>query len=1176
MPFAALVRRLSYTSSRLPAKYANRQHRENAYKRPKTSSGPLVSSPPPPSRFDDGREMGGTPIKTIVRDHSGVTYTEDNAPLSASGSSGKAALLPRPVAIPTTTARPRSRRRSKSGEAVLGAPKGSPKLRGKGDQRPSHPLRSISFMEDIVLKTSGNHRRTKAVTAGGDDRKGPLSPRVLAQVDPNIQPTSAMSSHLSAQQQQASEKGHYAVTPMTPDHEIMAALARHDFKRMSMPNLPTPPLSHTSTSAPGPYSPSIGLRTPSPSVELGGTAAKLPKRTGSRGEKKETKQQGFTPGWPWHRRNSSASLTSLLSPRLGRQASPSAVSPPSLSPAASVHSPSLPISSPASLMNVNKASSIVTIDESGVSPPSVESSFFRLDRTPSPNLPVRASSPLSQLSTPALEADTTSSPTSPESATGQTRPNVPRRSLSASFAMLGRKVASFGNNQAFEHGSHHDNEGEAKDGHRGRVSHNNENGSGVTRSTPSPRSRTSGLAPTPSPKTGVRGKEWPWRTHHSHAQSPSSPLSSASSPQDDVQWSFKVHGAYPAALPPASSTASPASPAASAQTKGLHPPRAHSPVFARSPLGFSAVQGDTYFLRTETTESPESSRSLSRTSRPASPSKTTAHQEDPVEQPSIGSEAHRPSASELLSPESAATAPAERGFVVESRPKLYRNARSDDGGLAARISADQQFDADAKVQNLSSSAPTSGRQDSSLISGLRSPSRQVSPSSSRNLTKIPEADEHDLLLQSRRESWLASLRGRPVASKRRMSAANIFGLPSPPLSNRDGMPVLPIPRSIDTVSGLESVSTHKEANEVLPNAASTPGDLDFSKRPIQAGQADHADRLVSSPRYKRASSHPVTPQPESQALRSRAVSQSSLLSASRPPTPGASMYPATSLTNIQPFPVLPTSAGQDYQAALLQRHFHRHTQSMPAVPQVDPAALQVTGLGAPESSVLAASQARFAKVLGGAAVQLTNPRTPAPTSAANSRTRQSVGQEDKEKMRRLMTESEAFEHAVDDAEEVEHDNGNEHSAGDQLPSPEMHRTPKLSYATSSSADSCPSTMEPRTGIRARILDMGTPVRAGSSSLAGLDSAPRELVLHRTSPSNRTSSSISNPNGPKNAFDILLSNRGLDSIDGLPQSRVANWARRDGSDDSEITVSSNATTDDGRPRDIFDEGRVSVW
>lgn len=1177
MPFAALVRRLSYTSSRLPAKYANRQYRESAHKRPKTSSGALLSSS---IRQSDAAERIETPIKPVIEDHSGETLDKASSGLLSSSRKVALAQHSRPVVM---SSRPVSRRRTKSGEAVLGSPKSSVRSKGKGHKRPKQPLRSMSFMDDVLLRTPSSHKSDGL--RNGDNMTAPASSVVLAAKDPNT--VSRLGpSYATAQDTVTGDRSKEIVTPMTPDHEIEAQLAKHDFKRFLMPNLPTPPptghlasaetglrsdVSGTTNSAinvPHEHSPaSIGLRTPSPApfaFDGGANVVQVQSRRASSDERQDVKS--FTPGWPWHRRNSNSSFTSLLSPRLvGRQATS-----PSISPSAG--NPDTKSSSPVNVLKptlqVPSTLSPTTYLHASVG----ESAVLRLDRLPSPILPLRTS-PLSQLSRPTLETDNIASPASPDSAIrgrNGKRPNsgVSRRSLSASFVNLGRKVASLGNSQAFE--SPRQNEAI--------LAPSSEIGgtASAARSTPEPKRRGSSIAPTPSPKIGIKVKEWPWKSHSHHqlytAQPPSggSPLSSASSTVDEVQWSFKVHGAYPAASPsPLGSSSSSPSPSSSANgnVKGLHAPRAHSPVFVKSPLGSNAVQGDAYFSSHGVSEGSRSLIALPSWPENLNTSNTTpstAQQTIPDlqdEHLAVGM------ASGLLSPDRAiAQHQTEKSFVVESRPKLCRNARSDDGGLAARLSASQSSELNASMEQLSTSAPSPGRQTSSFISGLRSPIRQASPSPSRNLTKIPEADEQEL--QTRRESWLASLRGKPATSKRRMSAADIFGLsPASPyvVPAEVGLPS----STLEAATLSKSMSTGERQVDGPSETETRAGELDFSKRAVNLNASSEKllGHLDPPSRFYRAPSDPSTPHAECQPPRSCAISQSSLLSASRPVSPGPSWTSSGALANVRPFPMAPSSQQ------------HRHTQSMPIVPQLDHAAMQVSGLGAPESSVLNASQAQFARVLGAVTHQAPI-ALPALKPGARTPIRETVAREDREKMRLLMTESRESDDAIVDDECQDAENSPERTTRDltedQLLSPELNRTPKLSYATSSSADSHPSTKEPRTQTRARILDMGTPVRAGLSSYTSNAQTAQELVFHRSSPSNRTSSSISNPNGPKNAFDILLSSRGLDSIDGLPQSRVASWARRDGSDDSEITMTSNGSIDDGRPRDIFDEGRVSVW
>jgi len=1121
MPFAALVRRLSYTSSRLPAKYANRQYRENAHKRPKTSSGPLLSL-----SHQQGLavETDETPIKTITGEHSGASLAGNNGSRDTSGKITQHNIRPG-----VSSTRPTSRRRTKSGEAVLASPKGSVKVKGKGHKRPGHPLRSISFMDEVLLKTPGSHKRNKPNSKLAGNITAPISPVTLADKDQNARPLSPIPAHV-VQPEAVSVITRETTTPMTPDHEIEAQLAKHDFKRLSMPNLPTPPptshCEHPGSLTAG-YSPmSIGLRTPSRAGSHGeAQIVKVSSRRGSSDERRDTKS--FTPGWPWHRRNSNSSLTSLLSPRLGRQVSPS------LSPS------SVPAISPSNVSANNgplqgQDLPVPVCDSLNLAPP-VDPPSPKLDGTTSPIAPLRTSP---------LSASTISSPATPDSAVrgrGGKRPGSggPRRSLSASFVNLGRKVASLGNNQAFEVGWEISGLSSSAGSRISGISGSSEG----NRSSSNPVTRDAGVFPSPSPKTGIKGKEWPWRRDSHVHSSPASPLSSASSPHDDTQWSFKVHAAHPVASPAATSSPSP-----TAQGKTLYAPRAHSPVFARSPLGADAVQGDTYITPVDTVESPRSSLALSRDPKIHTPQAgiPPAHgvTSDSSKASNLATEegvySTMRTKSDLLSPDRASeSAMMERSFVVDSRPKLYRNARSDDGGLAAHLNTSLELS--ASIESLSTSAPAPGRQGSFLMSGFRSPTRQASPSPSRNLTKIPEADEQDL--QTRRESWLASLRGKPAAGKRRMSAADIFGLP-PPTSPRNNAAVEPPTPTIDSEIPAKTI-------------LATEG-LDFSKKVLVStallgGQLTDA-KLPS----------PSTPPTLAQPIRSRAVSQSSLLSASRPVTPGTSKATASS------------DAFPPFSPALMSLA-HRYTRSMPAVPQLDHTSMQPSGLGAPESSVLNASQAKFARALGPAGGSQP-PTTPAPVSTPASKTnvREDLGRQDQGNLTRVMSKPEDSEHALDSDEIHEHEPRSRHLLEDQVLSPEMHRTPKLSYATSSSADSHPSTMEPRTGIRARILDMGTPVRAGSGLHDGSPQAVQELVFHRSSPSNRTSSSMSNSNGPKNAFDILLSSKGLDSIDGMPQSRVAMWARRDGSDDSEITITSTASDDDGRPRDVFDEGRVSVW
>lgn len=1157
MPFAALVRRLSYTSSRLPAKYshshATRQFTPNGYsnsnlsKRPKTSSGPLYTSPPAHAssgftvlndgnKREDGKE-NETPIKVI---HSGVSHETfiSHEPLSAAHQTPQLQSNRLAQSHPSPSSRPTHRRRSKSGEsATSGSMKHSGFLKGKNSKahrRPNHPLRSISFMDEILLKTPGNKQKDVVVHEAESPHTSEPAQR-----------GSVIPSHIYERQPASA-----STTPITPDHEIEAALARHDYKRMSMPNLPTPPL----TSAHLQPSPAVEARrmsfdamkrdNASPPI-VDETSNSKVSRSKSKGDKGASRPDtaasaASSPGWPWNRRNSNSSITSLLlSPRLfgQRQASPNRLSP-SVSPSTTEK-----VTSPSA---------------------STDSGFFRLDRTPSPNLPLRAS-PLSQQSTPALETDHVSPPSTPNASTprstSKSRPGVPKRSLSTSFIMLGRKVASFGNHQAF------DTSGNASNSRSGAASLSSSAGSGGATSataSPSPQRSDSGNGRSSVLSAGKNNKrDWPWKHH---AQSPASPLSAStpSSPHEEVQWSFKVHGAYPAASP-TSPGLSPSSPTVHRQKLSL--PNTNSPVYARSPLGMES--GETYFAQNATAGGINPSTS-------------------PLPNPNSASEGAKDgdamqTQSEFLSPERALLA--ERSFVVESRPKLYRGSKSDDGGLAARTTASDALNAVVDYQHLSTSAPNASRQGSSLMAGhgRRSPGRQVSPSPSRNLTKIPEADEHDL--QTRRESWLASLRGRPVASKRRMSAADVFGLPSPSRAAQT------------TPSGLPALNTE----EPRPQAQSSPvqakqgrskvtetglDELDFSKKPVPVpsplGDEDHKKEVGSPLRVHRANSSPATPQAESQALRSRAVSHSSLLSASRPLTPATgSVAPLEGLANIRPFPVVPTSPSPvlDAHAALLQRQPYRFTKSMPVVPQVELASLEVDGLGAPKSSVMSGAQAKFARVLTAAAAQALSLPTTTSTPFTKPKMHSSISEEDKEKMRRALADSGDFEHALDDDGDVPAEKGVDGYANprDDYSSPNSRRTPKLSYATSSSADSHPSTSElPRTAVRYRILDMGTPIRADSSVQGGTAQLPQADTSHQSSPSNRTSSSISDASRAKNAFDILLSSQGLDSIDGLPQSKVHEWARRDGSDDSAITMSSDGTMNDGRARDVFDEGRVSVW
>ncbi|KAK9900192.1 hypothetical protein P389DRAFT_177025 [Cystobasidium minutum MCA 4210] len=1193
MPFAALVRRLSYTSSRIPARYSNPRHMMGdgkggyASKRPKTSSGHLGSSSSnstwfsalPASRGDQNENGTDTetPVKVIQEGEGDPSKQHAGISLNARGCRNIGGIS-QTHSTPTPS-RPAPRRRSKSGEATIAAASGSIKYtnlagikkgkHGKGHhRRPHHPLRSMSFVDELLLKTSGNKRGNTGSPKGSRDTeslgysRSPLAPKgVNAQQSVERSTTTGQLIHTPPL---------VVNRPMTPDHEIEAALAKHDYRRMSMPNLPTPPPSKQQERPIWPAaeeggrasvdglmkhdtSPlSIGLRTPSPVIidSTGGVSYNHGSRDVKERPTTAASSSGSSPGWPWNRRNSNSSLTSLL-----------------LSPRISASKPSSPAPSPSALQSYS------TPAYQGS-----DSSFFRLDKTPSPNLPLRAS-PLSQQSdATASETDgntATSGKDTPRSASRlSTRPGFSKRSLSTSFIMLGRKVASLGNSQAFTPDGGSPRGCAELDASLSSQAESRRSGSPVASG-----GRDGGIGPSdavsPPPKSSSGKKEWPWR-HRAHT--PSSPLSAstASSPlQEEVQWSFKVHGAWPAASPsPALTSPSHSSSSSSPTVQGKRPsvPNTASPVYTRSPLGMEA--GDTYFTPKETTESSKSPFNLLRTQAQELPSPYT---EDTYQQLDCAPAVHRLDSdrrpSDFLSPVRANhVAPAQRSFIVDSRPKLYRGSKSDDGGLAARSDA---ADIAEDTGLLSTSAPNAGAGSASSMSrhGRKSPGRQVSPSPSRNLTKIPEADEHDL--STRRESWLASLRGRPVSSKRRMSAADVFGLPSPsrPVpASTSGLPVLSAEQQ---AFGQERASQEKrEYRADIPKNEIC--ELDFTKKPVFSTPItmDSRGEHVNSPtRCFRAISNPATPQSELPALRSRAVSHSSLLSASRPTTPAVShtSTPAGMLSKSL-FPV--TNSVQNRHEVFLRRP-HRHTQSMPAVPQID---YEVTGLGAPESSVASDAQAKFARVLKSAQTAAASASTSTSTPASKPRSRQSISVEDKDKLRQALAQSDEFEHAVEDEE-----GSNDTSAmaayaspRDDPFSPNMRRTPKLSYATSSSADSHPSTVEPPvTGARYRMLDASTPVRGGAKQ-AGIPPLSQQFISHEASPSTRTCSSISNPNGPKNAFDILLSSRGLDSIDGLPQSKVHEWARRDGSDDSAITAFSDTTSNDGRARDVFDEGRVSVW
>lgn len=1130
MPFAALVRRLSYTSSRLPAKYANRQYREQANKRPKTSSGPLLSSP-------NNQSLGTvmqveTPVKIPIGAADPPIQNGQDRPFKS-------------------ITRPMTRRRTKSGDAAMASlgKTSAARAKGKGHKRPSYAHRSVSLMDEIWLKSSNIQKRidNKALKDAGESINAPASPAISTPREPDIIPASALPSHMIGQSRSSN-------TPMTPDHEIEAQLAKYGYKRMSMPNLPTPSLMGPSKSpAQDPIAPtaveftdgeadqlspvSMGLRTPSPApMQDAGNITKISSRRSSIDDRRESR--AVSPGWPWHRRNSNASLSSLLSPRFGKQVSPS------LSTSAAVGLP------PSSSSAANEAAAV--------------ESDAQMVRSECPDALVPASPPTPPVLTSRFPEAGGLGTSIGANAAGRGRVEAnrpgrgtPKRSLSASFIHLGRKVASFGNSQGF-------------DNSRQNSPLSSSTSSSYTKSPLFAKRLDNGSSHTPASKTGgFKGREWPWRSNSSqqaalHSPAANSPLSTASSLQDGKHLSCKVHEVHPAN---SSAPISPLGLDANESSKVLTGLRDHSPGFAKSPPDVNTAQADSYF---GATAGPEASG-------PAltSPAGRSAHDNNTIT--GLGEEEEdyliMRKKSDLLSPDRALVQQStERSFIVESRPKIYRNARSDDAGLAVRLKQSQITALDKNTQSLSTSAPTSGKQSSFLLmAGMRSPSRQASPSPSRNLTKIPEADEHDL--QTRRESWLASLRGRPVAQKRRLSAADIFGIPpsSPGISKHSESQIGEAsPEQTDSTTGVTT-------DPVMVQEKDAPAELDFSKKPIQPTTS--LDEPSSSGLY-RASSSPGTSQSGTPAFRSRAASQSSLLSASRPVTPSSFSATPTGLTNLRPFAIQPgalTSATTGHISPL-QRQPHRHTQSLPSVPQIDPAALHVSGLGAPESSVLDGSHAKFARALSATARQ-SRPST-ASVPALSETKKKGVSKADKEKMRLLMTSSEDFEQAVDDDDDNDDDAEGipaetEHE-GDQLTSPQLHRTPKLSYATSSSAGSLPSTGEPRTDIRARILDLGTPVR-GASALQNSDAHfPQDLVFHRSSPSNRTSSSMSNVNGPKNAFDILLSSRGLDHIDGLPASRVASWARRDRSDDSEITVASNTTIDNDRPRDVFEEGRISVW
>lgn len=537
MPFAALVRRLSYTSSKLPAKYANRQYRDAANKRPKTSSGPLLFSPVQPLVPDH------TPNGTAVELQLGSIQPDNRANLPVTDYSGISQM--RPV---EATTRPTPRRRTNSGEAVAGSlGKGIARGRVKAYKRPNHPLRSISFMDEVSLKTPSNPKRSKPLSMPSDSATAPVSPVIWAEREQSAVPISTLASLIPSPETTIGGS-QPAGSSMTPDHEIEVQLAKHGRKRLSMPNLlaphltgqasilePVRPVLSATSQAESVFNESsplsVNLRTPSPVVlRDGGNVVKVASRRSSMDERREGKP--YTPGWPWHRRHSNSSLTSLLSPKLGRQVSPS------LLPYSG-----LPVVSTTS--NESASPTLVATGESSVHLSRV------LDRMPSPEMPLHtALVPQPSSSTLAAEgsawhAIATDAPANERGSTDKAG-GTTRRSLSASFIQLGRKVASFGNSQAFE--SNRQNSQVSSLTSPGEPSNE-------TKTTPVPRRRDTGAIHTPSPKTaGIRSREWPWRSHsHQHVapQSPStsSSLSTVSSPPDEAQWSFKVQGVSPAGSP---------------------------------------------------------------------------------------------------------------------------------------------------------------------------------------------------------------------------------------------------------------------------------------------------------------------------------------------------------------------------------------------------------------------------------------------------------------------------------------------------------------------------------------------------------------------------------------------------------------------------------------------------
>lgn len=732
------------------------------------------------------------------------------------------------------------------------------------------------------------------------------------------------------------------------------------------------------------------------------------------------------------------------------------------------------------------------------------------DRTPSPSAILRAS-PLSQLPTP--NGDMSPSSLRPP-------PFVtPRRSLSASVLQLGRKVASFGNSVSIN-------------AHQNAMS---SSWSAAAAAASRPSSSQTSVAPSPRTSLDVISRVQQAQPSSSGARSPVNHVKSNDVLTAEVPWSFKVHRVYESIPNPTTSSSMPT---------GME-----RPVNEHSQVNIAAQEHVTVQTQTETT-AKDLSGSAGETSFPF----VSMTENALVNQTNVRA-SPAPKVIRHLSP--------------LARPALRRNAKSDDasdrGGMSASsrlINAAEEGDGRGMFSS-SAPSPSSVRQSSS---GYLSPGRQPSPNPSRDLTLIPEIDENQSPVRS--SDWHASLRGRPKGS-RRMSAADLFSSNGSPQKADSTRKVFPIDTRYQEITQRDhnsfeaSISTKISAIRGLDR---NEEGLDFSKRPIPV--PPHSDLKTLSSDGRTYSATPVEEHGISPVIRSRAVSQSSLLSRSRPETPACStslqaMSPMTDSRTSDNLPAHAGATGTPFEV-VPQRRPHRHTHSLPSVPLHDPTQ-EVTGLGAPESSVLAASHARFAKVLLAAAAAPTTVGAQLTSDITDHKVRDTLpatsggavlDEQRKGHLRQLLLQSKDLGSAV-----VEDDSSSSSDeAGDliahQARSHGDARLPRLSYGTIGSADSRWS--------RELGPDYTSPCAPSAISNATYaDESTRTSGFSR-----QTSSSMSNAQGPTTAVDVFLAQHPSQPIDGMPDgSIISGWSRKEASDDSTISCTT---------RQASDGDSVSVW